>query len=158
MTGSHGTRTQQVLWETPYWREARIEPLSCQLQRIPAYDPEPTHLATLLIQLWFCYHTESLSEAEARSSAIWFCSDSVTIQSAPVKLTHDRMPYDSSLILLPLREPQRNWRTIECHTILLRLCCHTESTELNRLRSVHVHERRDKQQICYWDIYWLILR
>ena len=43
----------------------------------------------------------------------WFCSNSVTAQRAPAKLTHHRMPYDSALILLPHREPQRINSTIE---------------------------------------------
>ena len=57
----------------------------------------------------------------------WFCSDSVTTQRAPGKLTHDRVPYDSALILLPHREPQRSWRMIQCRKILLWFCYHTES-------------------------------
>ena len=107
------TATEQGHKETPYWREARIEPLSCQLQRTPAYDPEPTDSATLLIQLWFCYHTESPCEADARSSAAWFCSDSVTTQRAPAKLRHDRVSYNSAPILLPHREPQQINSTVE---------------------------------------------
>ena len=36
-----------------------------------------------MILLWFCYHTESPSEADPRSGAVWFCSDSSTKQRAP---------------------------------------------------------------------------
>ena len=57
----------------------------------------------------------------------WFCSNSVTAQRAPAKLTHDRVPYDSALILLPHREPQRSWPTIGCRMILLWFIYQTES-------------------------------
>ena len=40
---------------------------------------------------------------------------------------HNRVPYDSALILLPHREPIRSWHTIECRMILLWFCYHKES-------------------------------
>ena len=57
----------------------------------------------------------------------WFSSDSVTTQRASAKLRHDRVPYDSALILLPHRVPQWSWHTIECRMILLWFCYHSES-------------------------------